>query len=50
MDFYLKEKRKVIKVIVFGVGGIDAMTGNLLDLDKKGGETFGGEEEFLVVF
>ena len=24
------------------LGGIDAMTGNLLDLDKKGGETFGG--------
>ena len=28
------------------LGGIDAMTGNLLDLDKKGGETFGGGRVF----
>jgi len=33
------EKRSLDNRIL---GGIDAMTGNLLDLDKKGGETFGG--------
>ena len=40
------EKRSIGNRIL---GGIDALSGNLLDLDKKGGETF-GEEEFLVVF
>ena len=28
------------------LGGIDALSGNLLDLDKKGGETFGGGRVF----
>ena len=33
------EKRSIGNRIL---GGIDALSGNLLDLDKKGGETFGG--------
>ena len=47
-----KDKTEVVEKRSYGnriLGGIDAMTGNLLDLDKKGGETFGGEE-FMVVF
>ena len=40
-----KDKTEVVEKRSYGnriLGGIDAMTGNLLDLDKKGGETFGG--------
>ena len=40
-----KNKEEVVEKRSYGnriLGGIDAMTGNLLDLDKKGGETFGG--------
>jgi len=40
-----KDKTEVAEKRSYGnriLGGIDAMTGNLLDLDKKGGETFGG--------
>ena len=40
---------KVVEKRSYGnriLGGIDAMTGNLLDLDKKGGETFGGGRVF----
>ena len=39
-----KDKTEVVEKRSYGnriLGGIDAMTGNLLDLDKKGGETFG---------
>ena len=40
-----KDKTETVEKRSYGnriLGGIDAMTGNLLDLDKKGGETFGG--------
>ena len=39
-----KDKTEVVEKRSYGnriLGGIDAMSGNLLDLDKKGGETFG---------
>ena len=39
-----KDKTEVVDKRSYGnriLGGIDAMSGNLLDLDKKGGETFG---------
>ena len=39
-----KNKEEVVEKRSFGnriLGGIDALSGNLLDLDKKGGETFG---------
>ena len=39
-----KDKTETVEKRSYGnriLGGIDAMTGNLLDLDKKGGETFG---------
>ena len=39
-----KNKTEVVEKRSYGnriLGGIDAMSGNLLDLDKKGGETFG---------
>ena len=42
-------KTEVVEKRSYGnriLGGIDAMTGNLLDLDKKGGETFGGGRVF----
>jgi len=41
----VEDKNEVTEKRSYGnriLGGIDAMTGNLLDLDKKGGETFGG--------
>ena len=44
-----KNKEDVVEKRSYGnrvLGGIDAMTGNLLDLDKKGGETFGGGRVF----
>ncbi len=44
-----KDKTEVVEKRSYGnriLGGIDAMTGNLLDLDKKGGETFGGGRVF----
>ena len=44
-----KKKEEVVEKRSYGnriLGGIDAMTGNLLDLDKKGGETFGGGRVF----
>ena len=44
-----KNKEEVVEKRSYGnriLGGIDAMTGNLLDLDKKGGETFGGGRVF----
>ena len=44
-----KNKTEVVEKRSYGnriLGGIDAMTGNLLDLDKKGGETFGGGRVF----
>ena len=39
-----KDKTETVEKRSYGnriLGGIDAMSGNLLDLDKKGGETFG---------
>ena len=39
-----KNKNEVVEKRSYGnriLGGIDALSGNLLDLDKKGGETFG---------
>ncbi len=44
-----KDKTETVEKRSYGnriLGGIDAMTGNLLDLDKKGGETFGGGRVF----
>ena len=44
-----KNKEEVVEKRSYGnriLGGVDAMTGNLLDLDKKGGETFGGGRVF----
>jgi len=44
-----KDKTKVAEKRSYGnriLGSIDAMTGNLLDLDKEGGETFGGGRVF----
>ena len=44
-----KDKTEVVEKRSYGnriLGGIDAMSGNLLDLDKKGGETFGGGRVF----
>ena len=39
-----KNKEEVVEKRSLGnriLGGVDALSGNLLDLDKKGGETFG---------
>ena len=47
-----KDKTETVEKRSYGnriLGGIDAMTGNLLDLDKKGGETFGGGRVFGCV-
>ena len=44
-----KDKTETVEKRSYGnriLGGIDSMTGNLLDLDKKGGETFGGGRVF----
>ena len=45
----VEDKNEVTEKRSYGnriLGGIDAMTGNFLDLDKKGGETFGGGRVF----
>ena len=45
----VEDKNEVAEKRSYGnriLGGIDAMTGNFLDLDKKGGETFGGGRVF----
>ena len=45
----VEDKNEVTEKRSYGnriLGSIDAMTGNFLDLDKKGGETFGGGRVF----